>query len=63
MFLDGDYFRVTFLDVGQGDSAVIELPDGQVVLIDGGATYERFDMGRAVVAQFFGIEAFALLTR
>lgn len=36
MFLDGDRFRVTFLDVGQGDSAVVELPDGQVVLIDGG---------------------------
>jgi competence protein ComEC len=52
MFLDGDHFRVTFLDVGQGDSAVVELPDGQVVLIDGGATYERFDMDRAVVAPF-----------
>jgi competence protein ComEC len=52
MFLDGDQFRVTFLDVGQGDSAVVELPDGQVVLIDGGATYERFDMGRGVVAPF-----------
>jgi len=44
--------RVTFLDVGQGDSAVIELPEGEVVLIDGGATYERFDMGRSVVAPF-----------
>ena len=52
IFLDGDHFRVTFLDVGQGDSAVVELPDGQVVLIDGGATYERFDMGRGVVAPF-----------
>ena len=52
MFLDGDHFRVTFLDVGQGDSAVVELPDGQMVLIDGGATYERFDMGRGVVAPF-----------
>ncbi len=50
--LDGDRFRVTFLDVGQGDSAVVELPDGQVVLIDGGATYERFDMGRGVVAPY-----------
>ncbi|MCP9446421.1 MAG: DNA internalization-related competence protein ComEC/Rec2 [Nitrospira sp.] len=47
-----DRWRVTFLDVGQGDSAVIELPDGQTVLIDGGARYERFDMGRAVVAPF-----------
>jgi competence protein ComEC len=52
MFLDGDHFRVTFLDVGQGDSTVVELPDGQVMLIDGGATYERFDMGRGVVAPF-----------
>ena len=51
-FLDSDQFRVTFLDVGQGDSTVVELPDGQVVLIDGGAAYERFDMGRGVVAPF-----------
>ena len=49
---DSDRWRVTFLDVGQGDSAVIELPDGQTVLIDGGARYERFDMGRGVVAPF-----------
>jgi competence protein ComEC len=52
LWLDGDRFRVTFLDVGQGDSAVIELPDGQVIVIDGGATYERFDMGRGVVAPY-----------
>jgi competence protein ComEC len=50
--LDGDRWRVTFLDVGQGDSAVIELPDGQTVLIDGGARYERFDTGRGIVAPF-----------
>jgi competence protein ComEC len=50
--LDGNRFRVTFLDVAQGDSAVLELPDGKVVLIDGGATYERFDMGRGVVAPY-----------
>jgi competence protein ComEC len=49
---DGDHWRVTFLDVGQGDSAVVELPDGRTVLIDGGARYERFDMGRSVVAPF-----------
>ena len=49
---DGDHWRVTFLDVGQGDSAVVELPDGQAVLIDGGARYERFDMGKNVVAPF-----------
>lgn len=49
---DGDRWRVTFLDVGQGDSAVVELPDGQAVLIDGGGRYERFDMGKNVVAPF-----------
>lgn len=49
---DGDRWRVTFLDVGQGDSAVVELPDGQTVLIDGGARYERFDMGKNVIAPF-----------
>ena len=47
-----DRFRVTFLDVAQGDSAVVEFPDGAVVLIDGGTTYERFDMGRGVVGPF-----------
>jgi competence protein ComEC len=52
LLVDGDRFRVTFLDVSQGDSAVIELPGGEVVLIDGGATYERFDMGRGVVAPY-----------
>ncbi|MGA6829028.1 DNA internalization-related competence protein ComEC/Rec2 [Nitrospira sp. NS4] len=49
---DEDRWRVTFLDVGQGDSAVIELPDEKVVLIDGGAKYERFDVGRGVVGPF-----------
>lgn len=50
--IDGDRWRVTFLDVGQGDSALIELPDGATVLIDGGARYERFDAGRGIVAPF-----------
>ncbi len=49
---DGDHWHITFLDVGQGDSAVIELPDGRTVLIDGGTRQERFDMGQRVVAPF-----------
>lgn len=47
-----DAVRVTFLDVGQGDACVIELPDGQAVLVDGGARYDTLDMGRAVVGPY-----------
>ena len=49
---DANTLRVTYLDVGQGDATVIELPDGQIVLIDAGASYSRFDMGRAVVGPY-----------
>ena len=31
------YFRITFIDVGQGDSALVEC-DGHFMLIDGGDT-------------------------
>jgi len=30
------FTRITFVEVGQGDAALVELPDGQVWLIDGG---------------------------
>ncbi|MCA9494650.1 MAG: MBL fold metallo-hydrolase, partial [Myxococcales bacterium] len=33
-----DVPRVTFLDVGQGDAALVELPDGRRILVDGGAS-------------------------
>jgi competence protein ComEC len=45
--------RVTFLDVGQGDAAVIELPQGGVVVIDAGPTATNGrDFGELVVAPF-----------
>jgi competence protein ComEC len=45
--------RVTFLDVGQGDAAVAELPDGRVLVVDaGGFPGSDFDTGAAVVAPY-----------
>lgn len=36
--------RVTFLDVGQGDGAIVELPDGHAWLIDAGGLANRRDL-------------------
>jgi competence protein ComEC len=44
--------RVTYLDVGQGDSAVVQ-SEGKVMVIDGGGTFsDSFDIGRSVVAPY-----------
>jgi len=45
-----DDLRVTFLDVGQGDAALIEGPRGFVALVDGGGRYDdSFDTGARIV--------------
>jgi competence protein ComEC len=47
------YLRVTYLDVGQGNSAVVELPKRGAILIDGGGFYGgSFDVGQHVVAPY-----------
>jgi competence protein ComEC len=41
--------KVTFLDVGQGDAAVLQLPRGKVMVIDGGGTPDgSFDPGERI---------------
>jgi competence protein ComEC len=44
--------RVTYLDVGQGSSSLVEFPKGTCMLIDGGGFFDNdiFDMGEKVVA-------------
>jgi competence protein ComEC len=43
--------RVTFLDVGQGDAALVDLPSGEAMLIDGGGLVgSPVDTGTRVVA-------------
>lgn len=44
--------RVTFLDVGQGDAAVIELPDETTLLVDAGIRTTSGDRGQEVVVPY-----------
>ena len=43
--------RATFLDVGQGDAAILDLPDGEALVVDGGGLVgSPIDVGTRVLA-------------
>jgi len=46
-----DSIEITFLDVGQGDCAFVEFPDGRKILVDGGSV-TRSEVGRYVIVPF-----------
>lgn len=55
---------VHFLDVGQGDAAVLRTPAGHWILIDGGPRTPQGDAGRRVVLPFLrrlGVDALSLV--
>ncbi len=44
--------KVTFFDVGQGDAALFEFPNGRTMLVDAGDCSEYFDCGKQVILPY-----------
>ena len=48
----GRVLRVTFIDVGQGDAALIECPSGEKILVDAGEKTVSHDVGEKTVVPY-----------
>ena len=44
--------EIVFLDVGQGDAALVRFPNGKTMVVDGGERSEYFDYGEQVLLPF-----------
>lgn len=53
--LPDDRLHIDFLDVGQGDAALIRFPNGETLLVDGGGrgNYNRVNLGTEDEPEFF----------
>jgi len=60
---DNKLLRLTFLDVGKGSSAVVDLPNGQTFLINAGQKEKNFDAGEYVVIPFLNHQGTTRLDR
>jgi competence protein ComEC len=55
--------KVTFLDVNQGSSAVVELPNRDVFLINSGERVKNFDGGEQIVVPFLFYEGYTRIDK
>lgn len=51
-FKKGRDLKISFLSVGQGDSTLMEFPDGGTMLVDAGGIHPHFDAGERLLAPY-----------